>query len=753
MVILSAALRKLLLTCSEEELARIALIWGIHALPDDAYLDSFELVGEQMLSPICARFAWESLSEQTRALLHQVISLEVMDGIPGTDLQKLARLSDVEFAASLKELEQSLMLFHDRPGMHARARMEVRGERVNHVLSIPKDFRGLLAAIDDEIYASDHDRSQMTLIEVLRTCDAEKLQAMADIYNRRSAQLAHFPYGSELARSLAGRLVQVENLEFAWSELDEPAQKFCRWLCRHEGSVDIAEIRLALNLSNAALSAVLHQLENYGLVFDTFSGQERKVFVGPGIYRVLARLIQELDQLLQKQRLEASAPLLLEIPPVVIHEAETLALYDLAIVIGATYQQTIEPTQAGYVPKRVANKLSPLLHTHRPDMYGGGDHYLDILFRAAQQLGLLKLQESVGQKPHFLPGDDLEVWARRSQVEQIRQLLELWWNPANYFWSDIAGVNFRVSDVGLSIEMRNARRVLTQYLIAHCEPGHWYSIKSFLATLKEHDHLLLRPKPRYSPAFQRGVSTLKYSLERWDQEDGEIIIGLLSSTLHEFGLVNLGYDQDHSSREQRNPLAFQLTDLAARVFQAQPNIEDVPVAPEAAARRIIVQPNFEVLLLQPDYNALYRLLAFVHVEQVGMVSRLTLNQESIRRGVESGWSIEQMIQALQELSQESVPQNVLYTLQDWGRLYKDATVSQVLLLEVNNEAVADEICSSAKFRTLELRRLGPLAIAVQGQVSLQVLRTTLEKGGLIVRIQGDIVNVRDAVSTYYGRRR
>ena len=138
-----------------------------------------------------------------------------------------------------------------------------------------------------------------------------------------------------------------------------------------------------------------------------------------------------------------------------------------------------------------------------------------------------------------------------------------------------------------------------------------------------------------------------------------------------------------------------------------------------------------LLLLQIDFPTLYQLLPFARVDQVEIVSRLTLTQESVRRGVEAGWGVERSLQTLREHSQKDLPQNVLYTMQDWSKFYKDATVSQVLLLEVSSETVADELCASAKFRALELRRLGPLAILVSGQVSLQVLRNTLEKEGVI----------------------
>jgi len=205
----------------------------------------------------------------------------------------------------------------------------------------------------------------------------------------------------------------------------------------------------------------------------------------------------------------------------------------------------------------------------------------------------------------------------------------------------------------------------------------------------------------------------------------------------------------------RNPDAFLFTELAAQAMWDK-NTARLEGSENGRARTLIVQPNFELLLLQPDYPTLYQLLPFVKVEQIEMVSRLTLTQESVRRGVEAGFGVEHVLKTLRACSQKELPQNVLYTLQDWGRLYKDATISQTILIEVSSETVADEICASSKLRSLELRRLGPRAIAVGGQVSLQVLRTTLEKDGIILHIQGDILNAREfasAVTAGYGKRR
>ncbi|MGH2478711.1 MAG: helicase-associated domain-containing protein, partial [Ktedonobacteraceae bacterium] len=359
----------------------------------------------------------------------------------------------------------------------------------------------------------------------------------------------------------------------------------------------------------------------------------------------------------------------------------------------------------------------------------------------------------------YMPGPKLAAWSRMQPHEQLRLLLELWWSPQNDFWSDVAGVDYHPDGYAYYMDLRAARKALLEYLAQECRPGQWYTLSSFLQTAKESNPMLLRAQSRYS-SYSNSGQFRKIVLANWETGDSQLIAGMLASSLYELGLVTTGYQPvsalNGAREEQRsNAHAFKLTELASSAFG--PVEVESAAPPEELPRTLIVQPNFELLLLQIDFPTLYQLLPFARVDQIEMVSRLILTQESVRRGVEAGWGVERSLQTLREHSQKDLPQNVLYTMQDWSRFYKDATVSQVLLLEVSSESVADELCASAKFRALELRRLGPLAILVSGQVSLQVLRNTLEKEGVILRVQGDILTARETAtassSTYYGRSR
>ncbi|HEY0752755.1 MAG TPA: helicase-associated domain-containing protein [Ktedonobacteraceae bacterium] len=749
---MTAALRKALQACSVEELARIGNSWAVANVTAESWPGPYEAVdGQGLLDIHHARFAWEALSLNAREILHQMIIFKILDGVPREDLQTLSGLSQADFSDALAELEHSVILIETRPDSKVGQRLEARGQQVSMVLAIPKDFHATFATVHEEIYGVNGDRSKMPLDEVLATLDPIRFQFIDTISSKRFSGSNFVLYTtSTTPASLAGKLVQVESIELLWDKLENPAQQICRWLCQGSGNADVTQAQSALNLTRLDMARYIYRLESHGLAFTTFSGQDFKIFIGRGILKVLRKFIEELDQFLEQTALGSALPIELETAPSLIYEAHGQLLADLAIVINAVYQTVIEPTQAGYVPKRVANKIAPLMHGSRFSNYDETDIYLDMVFSLAQSLGLIYLKHSSTQKSRYEPGPNLAKWIDMGTTEQTASLLHIWREGLERNWSDVAGLNYNPAPFGFYMDSRAAREGLLTYVAQHCQPDKWYALSPWLQNIKTNNLLLIREfAPRYStydtPRNRKNI------LANWDTSDGEIITGMLASSMYELGLVTLGV-LDDAATQPRNPDAIQFTELAARVIWGV----QAPETSGEPARALIVQPNFELLLLQPDYSTLYKLLPFSKVKQIELVSQLTLTQESVRRGVEAGLSVEQIIQTLQACSQKELPQNVLYTLQDWGRLYKDATVSQVILLEVSNEAVADEICASTKLRALELRRVGPRAIALGAQASLQVLRTTLEKEGIILHIQGDILSSRDVTGTTtsgYGRRR
>ena len=193
-------------------------------------------------------------------------------------------------------------------------------------------------------------------------------------------------------------------------------------------------------LTTVTLSVAIHELEKFAIAFDAFSGAERQLFVP-------RELLKNLKKAAAQPEIEedALAPglVLLDTPPQSTHKGDTLVLYDLATILGAMFQQNIEPTQSSRVPKRIVNKLLPAMQVKvRIQPYYEGDDTVDMLFSVAQELGFVKLSKSTadGIKPRFMQGPQFEKWSLMDVVDQTHSLLKYWLE--GHHWIDIAGVDF-----------------------------------------------------------------------------------------------------------------------------------------------------------------------------------------------------------------------------------------------------------------------------------------------------------------------
>jgi hypothetical protein len=133
-----------------------------------------------------------------------------------------------------------------------------------------------------------------------------------------------------------------------------------------------------------------------------------------------------------------------------------------------------------------------------------------------------------------------------------------------------------------------------------------------------------------------------------------------------------------------------------------------------------------------------------------MVSRLTLTRTSLLHGLEGGKNIEQVIHTLEEHSQKELPQNVVYTLNDWAKNFKDARISKVLLFEVSSEAIASELAALPKLVQLGVRQVAPCLLVLNGLTSLQDVRRILEKEGITVHLDSSLGTSSKHQSSTYG---
>jgi hypothetical protein len=442
--------------------------------------------------------------------------------------------------------------------------------------------------------------------------------------------------------------------------------------------------------------------------------------------------------------------------PPAVRLSEPLTLFNAALIINNVYQQNLEPTQGGYIPKRIANKLRQHLKGQELLSADGIDARLELLLATLSELDVLQLTPQIlsKEKPMYEPGPVMEVWAKLDVVWQARQLVTRW--ATGSYWPGVTGVNFQPPpDYIYSISPKPGRGFLLQYLIDTVEADVWYDITSVLEDLYTQQPGIMRPRYNYYTKKQRDEFTK--NKQEWMKVEGEIYIGMIGSALFEMGLIDLGFNQADITFEGKaaiNPTAMRLNDFGKSVLKTLPNnekdvrkaaerlLKEISVAVAEPARKFIIQPNFDLLLLEPDMPSLYSVLPFVQAKQIGQSSTLQLTQNALLRGMRSGLSIDGIVQILQTRCQNELPQNVVYSLRDWSKLYREAVISQVYLVEVP-ETLVQYIVTHEKFQKFAIRQVGPGVLAVASDSDLQTLKSALEKEKIVVHTKGTFSMLED----------
>jgi hypothetical protein len=433
------------------------------------------------------------------------------------------------------------------------------------------------------------------------------------------------------------------------------------------------------------------------------------------------------------------------VSPEVIIPTETTMLYDVATLINAVYQITLEPTKEGRIPKRLTKKLRPTLKAKVRYDYDDAEIYIDMLILILKTLKIVTFAQPPFEeaKPYLTTGPAFQTWSGENTVAQTRKLLNQW--KSNYNWLDVNMFSNDEYNRGVPTiygrYLLDYRQMLLEE-ISHCATGPWYSMEAIVKQIWEENpvqiaQLTIRTQfYNYNQRNSKGSNEEKY--KTWAQNTAPVFVNMFFSSLLELGIVEIGHA---STLEEQQVLfsscMFRLTELGANVLneEIKSKSQKKTTQDQEPQKLLIVQPNYEILLMQPDLPTLYSLLPFTQVKQINLVSTLTLTQATLIRGIKNGIRAEEIISLLRKLSQKDLPQNIVYTLQDWGKQYKQASVSQAILLELPTEEVTQQVMKQAALVKMSIRQLAPCLLAIpqkfNGSINLATIRTALEKEGVM----------------------
>lgn len=408
---------------------------------------------------------------------------------------------------------------------------------------------------------------------------------------------------------------------------------------------------------------------------------------------------------------------------------QPLILFDLATLIGTAYQQSVTVTRQQRVARRVADMLRQRLYGLPRFDEQHVDTYVEMLFNMATRLGLLVIVDPLYEgegRSHYRPArtTGLEQWSQWHAHEQARAFLEEW--RTNSAWRDIWSADLVQWDAS-DWNPLAARGLLLDLLSANFyRPEQWYLVSPLLDEIWSRNPYFLRPTRQKE---RTRTQAFPYALQgAWNRCERLVYLGILSSTLSELGIVSLASSTaDFTTGPVSQPTRFRLTEFGARVLSKS----NAHPAPRNTRRLLVVQPSFAVILLQFDVPILYQLLPFTEIEHIEQACRLTLTRNSILRGLENDMSIEQMLTVLRTFSQ--VPQNVVRTMQDWASAYRGAATTEVILIETANEATANELCSSPRWRAYGLEKIASCRVLAHRVIDHWEFRSMLRRAGITLR--------------------
>jgi hypothetical protein len=203
---------------------------------------------------------------------------------------------------------------------------------------------------------------------------------------------------------------------------------------------------------------------------------------------------------------------------------------------------------------------------------------------------------------------------------------------------------------------------------------------------------------------QYGLLQLEMFGRSWFQKEGEIIKLTMSTVLEWLGVVKIGRD------EAGQAVSFALTELGAELVGV-PNL--ARQSWHSIEKPLLVQPNFEIMIFSPKVDLLWTLLKFAHLKKLDQVSIYTIDRASVRRGMESGLGPAMMLEWLTQRNLQPLPQNLVVSVQDWGKDFRRVMVERTTLLEVEDPMVLDELLKTKQYAAYFVRRLSPNAALIK----------------------------------------
>jgi hypothetical protein len=200
------------------------------------------------------------------------------------------------------------------------------------------------------------------------------------------------------------------------------------------------------------------------------------------------------------------------------------------------------------------------------------------------------------------------------------------------------------------------------------------------------------------------------------------LLDFVKRRLYPLGLVDLGL------REGR-PVAIRLSRLGAELLGAD-TAGDVGGSRSMA----VVNPDFEIILFPGDdeHEVVHVFDRFCERLKTDHIHHFRLTKASVHGALADGMSLAQISQELTDRSRTPLPQNVVYSLEDWGDQAGVLTLQQGRILSARKPELIDRFCAQSGLEKTVSKRLGPTQVELKRTVDLERLLDVARDLGFLI---------------------
>lgn len=347
-------------------------------------------------------------------------------------------------------------------------------------------------------------------------------------------------------------------------------------------------------------------------------------------------------------------------------------LYDLFSFLAFLRATPAPLARTGHIYRRVQKQIQ-LSFRPLPGNEEEKAAYFQFLVRVAWWLKLIRMRENV-----VTLTKQAEAWVNKPYIEQVGEIFSFWKSRElihSPWGADALSLLF-FAPPGAWVGLKN----LYNFLGTYCLLSYWEGVKSYLGSL-------------------------------WEQ------------------LLWLGCFEYARGKEER---VIRLTPVGRFLWGKELGLEGtLDFSPWEET--FLIQPNFEILV--PENIAPYliwELQLMANLVQADRVLLFRLSRDSFYRALKVGKSPAEAISFLVKHSKYPLPQNVAFSLQEWGKEYGRLYLFQALLLRCRDEQLATEIKASSRFAPYILGEITPRDLIVSERSAPELLQL-LEKEGYFPR--------------------